>query len=109
MLIIMVSILIILILLSLITFSNNYLYNAIFNRKQRKFWKFIIRNADKFDYIGNSILGKSFRWGDYIAIIWFDDTCSIHVDTPTRRQCLVTDFDKVMSNRMRDLLLNKIK
>lgn len=104
----MISILVILVLLAVIMF-NNYLYNAIFNRKDRKFWKFIIRNADKFNYICTSKLGKEFHWGDYIAIIWNDNTCSIHVDTPVRVKCLVSDFDKVMSNKMRNLLLSKIK
>lgn len=87
---------------------NNYLYNAVFNRKERKTWEFLIRNADKFNYIGAHEIGKAFRWGDYLAIIWFDNTCSIHVNTSNRKECLCTDFDKVMSNRMRDLLLLKI-
>lgn len=88
---------------------NNYLYNAVYNRKERNLWKFVIRNADKFDYISTHKLGKMFRWGDYLAIVWNDNTCSIHIDTPTRRKCLGTNFDKVMSNKMRDLLLTKIK
>lgn len=104
--IILISILVILILFVFIVFSNDYLYNAIFNRKERKLWKFLIRNVD---YIGAHELGKAFRWGDYLAIIWFDNTCSIHIGTSTRHECLGTDFDKVMSNRMKDLLLTKIK
>jgi hypothetical protein len=106
--IIIITVLVIGVLLSLIVLSNNYLFNAIFNRKERKFWKFFIRNVNKFDYIGYSILGKSFRWDDYVAIIWFDDTCSIHIDSPTKKECIGTNFDKVMSNKMRDLLLSKI-
>ena len=50
-----------------------------------------------------------FRWGNYVAIIWNDNTCSIHIDTPTKSKCLGTHTDKTMSNRMRDLLLTKIK
>lgn len=107
--IILVSILVILIVFAFIVFPNNYLYNAVFNRKKRKLWKFFIRNADKFDYVGELIISKVFRWGDYLAIIWVDNTCSIHISTPTRKECLATDFDKVMSNRMKDLLLTKIK
>ena len=107
--IILISILVILILFAFIVFPNNYLYNAVFNRKERKLWKFLIRNADKFDYVGANGLGKAFRWGDYLVIIWFDNTCSIHIDTPTRKEYLLSPFDKIMSNKMRDLLLNKIK
>lgn len=107
--IILISLCIIWILLAFIIMCNNYLYNAVFNRKERKTWEFLIRNADKFNYIGVHVIGKVFRWGDYLAIIGFDNTCSIHVNTPNRKECLGTDFDKVMSNRMRDLLLTKIK
>ena len=107
--IIMLIFLVIWILLAFIILPNNYLYNAVFNRKQRKLQKFLIRNADKFNYIGAHEIGKAFRWGDYLAVIWFDDTCSIHIGTSIRHECLATDFDKVMSNRMRDLLLTKIK
>ena len=105
----MLSILVILLLIEFVIMPNNYLYNAVFNRKQRKTWKFLIRNVDKFDYVGAHELGKAFRWGDYLAIIWFDNTCSIHIDTSTRHECLGTNFDKVMSNKMKDLLLTKIK
>lgn len=107
--IILISILVILILFAFIVFPNNYLYNAVFNRKQRKLWKFFIRNADKFDYVGELTISKVFRWSDYLAIIWVDNTCSIHTGTLTRNECLATGFDKVMSNRMKDLLLTKIK
>ena len=104
-----ISILIIYVLIMSILLCNNYLYNAICNRKERKTWKFVIRNVDKFNYIGTNELNKKFRWNDYIAIIWNDNTCSIHVITPTRHKCLGTHLDKVMSNRMRDLLLTKIR
>lgn len=107
--IIMISILVILSLIAFIILHNNYLCNAIFNRKERKTWKFLIRNANKFNYIGTHDIGKAFRWGDYLAIIWFDNTCSIHIDTPNRKKCIGTHTDKTMSNRMRDLLLTKIK
>lgn len=100
-----ISIFIIWVLLAFIALSNNYLYNANFNRKEREVWEFVIRNADKFDYVGNSTISKEFRWGDYLAIIWVDNTCSIHINTPTRNECLATHFDKVMSNKMRELLL----
>lgn len=107
--IIMISILVISLLLAFVIIDNNYLYNAIFNRKERKLWKFLIRNADKFDYIGTHEIGKAFRWNDYLVIIWFDNTCSIHINTSTRTKCIGTSFDKVMSNKMKDLLLAKIK
>ena len=107
--IIMISLLIIYLLLGFIVLCNNYLFNAIFNRKERKAWKFVIQNADKFDYICSNELDKMFRWGNYVAIIWNDNTCSIHIDTPTKSKCLGTHTDKTMSNRMRDLLLTKIK
>lgn len=107
--IIMISILVISLLLAFVIIDNNYLYNAIFNRKERKLWKFLIRNADKFDYIGTHEIGKAFRWDDYLVIIWFDNTCSIHINTSTRTKCIGTSFDKVMSNKMKDLLLAKIK
>lgn len=103
--IIVISILVIWIILAFIVLSNNYLFNAVFNKKERKTWEFVIRNADKFNYIGHFTLGKVFRWGDYVAIIWCDDTCSIHIDSPTRKECLGTHADKVMSNKMRELLL----
>lgn len=106
--IIAISILIIFVLWA-VMLSNNYLYNAVYNRKEREFWKFVIHNVDKFDYIGTHELGEVFRWGDYMAIIWYDNTCSIHIDSPTKMECLGTNFDKVMSNKMRDLLLAKIK
>ena len=105
----MLSILVILLLIAFIILPNNYLYNAIYNRKERKTWKFLISNADKFNYIGSHEIGKAFRWGNYLAIIWFDNTCSIYNGTSTRHECLGTNFDKIMSNRMRDLLLSKIK
>ena len=107
--IILISILVILILFAFIVLPNNYLFNAIFNSKEQKLWKFLISNADKFNYISANIIGKAFRWGDYLVIIWFDNTCSIHIYTPTRQEYLGTHIDKVMSNKMRDLLLNKIR
>lgn len=106
---VIISIYIICALLGFIILSNNYLYNAVFNRKERKLWEFVICNADRFDYIATHELGKMFRWGDYLAIVWCDNTCSIHIDTPARMECLATHFDKVMSNKMRDLLLTKIE
>lgn len=107
--IIMISLLIVIILLGFIVLYNNYLYNTIFNREERNNWKFVIQNADKFEYISTHELGKMFRWGDYVAIIWNDNTCSIHIDTPTKSKCLGAHTDKTMSNKMRDLLLTKIK
>ncbi len=106
---VIISIFIIWALLAFIVLSNNYLYNAVFNRKERKLWEFVIRNADKFNYIGHFTLGKVFRWSDYVAVIWNNNTCSIHIDTPTRKECIGSCVDKVMSNKMRDLLLTKIK
>ena len=107
--IIIISLFIIWVLLTFIVLSNNYLYNVVYNREERNNWKFVIQNADKFDYICSNELGKMFRWGNYVALIWNDNTCSIHIDTPTKSKCLGTHTDKVMSNRMRDLLLTKIK
>ena len=95
--------------LTFVIFYNNYLYNAVFERKSRKLWKFFIKNADKFEYVTDTGLEKRFVWGDYIAIIWSDNTCSIHVKTPNIRKCLVSPFDIVMSNKMFELLLDKIK
>ena len=107
--IILISIYVIWLLLALILLFNNYLFNAVFNKKEREVWKFLIRNVDKFNYIGTHEIGKAFRWGNYLVIIWFDNTCSIHIDTPTRKECIGTHTDKIMSNKMRDLLLTKIK
>lgn len=107
--IILISILVILILFAFIVFPNDYLYNAVFNRKQRKAWEFAIHNIDKFEYDGDYTLGKVFRWGDYVAVIWNNNTCSISISSPNRIECLGSPIDKVMSNRMRDLLLTKIK
>lgn len=107
--IIIISVLVIWICSMLVILHNNYLFNAVFNRKQREVWKFVIRNVDKFNYIGNLTTSKVFRWNDYLAIVWDDNTCSIHIDGPIRSECIAIDFDKVMSNKMRNLLLNKIK
>ena len=107
--IIIISILIIWILLTFVLLYNNYLYNAVFNRKERKLWKFAIRNVDKFEYVRDNELGIMFAWKDYVIYVWKDNTCSIHINTPTRRECLGTHADKIMSNKMRDLLLTKIK
>ena len=107
--IIVSSVLFICILFSIITLCNNYLYNAVFNRKERKLWKFVIRHVDKFEYVCTNELGTKFTWKDYVIYVWNDNTCSIHIDTPTRRECLGTHADEVMSNKMKCLLLAKIE
>lgn len=105
--IIIILLIIILILLFLLFAAcyNNYLHNVIFNRKKRKLWKFIIKNVDKFEFSRETALGKCFTWGHYRAVIWYDNTCSIHIGN----ECILSDFDKIMSKRMYKLLSDKVK
>lgn len=105
MIIILLIIMLILLLLLFVICYNNNLYNIIFNRKKRNFWKFIIKNVDKFEFTHETALGKLFVWGDYKAVIWYDNTCSIHINN----ECILSSFDKVMSKRMYNLLLDKVK
>lgn len=107
--IILISLLILWLLMAFTAITNNNIYNIIFNRKERKAWEFAIHNIDKFEYDGDYILGKVFRWGYYVAVIWNNNTCSINISSPNRIECLGSPIDKVMSNKMRDLLLSKIK
>ena len=107
--IIIISLSILWLLIAFTAITNNNIYNIIFNRKERKAWEFAIHNINKFEYDGTYELGKTFRWGDYVAVIWNNNTCSIHISSPTRIECIGSYVDKVMSNKMRDLLLDKIK
>lgn len=106
---IFMSIIFIVFTLGCIICCNNYLFNAVFERKSRKFWKFIIKNADRFEYVGSHELGKIFVWGEYFVVIWSDNTCSVHIDTSDRHECIVAHTDEVMANKMIKLLSHKIK
>lgn len=119
MLVVIISLLIVLfagyIVLSAFGKVSNSLYCAIFEREDRKLWKKLIKDCDKFKYVPSvyKTLGKSFisDCGKYEVVVW-DNTsiieeglCSVH-DTKSSN-CILSPFDEKMSKILADKLLKK--
>lgn len=95
---------------------SNSFYCAIFERKDRKLWKKLIKDCDKFKYVPSvyETLEKSFisDCGKYEVIVWdntlviYEGLCSVH-DTKSNN-CILSPFDKKMSKILADKLLKKI-
>lgn len=94
---------------------SNSLYCAIFERKDRKLWKKLIKDCDKFKYVPSiyRTLGKCFisDCGNYEVVVW-DNTsviekglCSVH--DIRSNNCILSPFDKKMSKILADKLLKR--
>ena len=105
--VITILIFIIISLVFAIIFSSNRLYCYLFEHKEWDRWKKYIKDIDKFEYCES--LSNTHRFvipnTDISAYIWNDGTCSIHYKTG----CICCDFNKYQSNKMKKLLMNKIR
>lgn len=87
-------------------FSNRG-YCYLFEHEEYKLWKKYIKDIDKFEYCECYSNGHKFIIPntDISAYVWFYEGCSIHDGT----KCVCCSFDKYHSNKMRKLLMDKIK
>ena len=95
---------------------SNSLYCAIFEWKDRKLWKKLIKDCDKFKYVPSvyKTLGKRFisDCGNYEVIVWDNASvideglCSVH--NIRSNKCILSPFDKKMSKILANKLFSKL-
>ena len=102
---ILIILLVLIAVVGLVILSNNYLYCSIFCKEERKTWKFVIDNIDKFTLAYSDEVGKWFEWEDYVVILWTHYGCSVHLDS--KPVCLAGGYDKVMVKKVTKLLKDK--
>ena len=105
--IIIIWIFIIVLLAFAIIFSSNRLYCYFFEHKEWDRWKKYIKDIDKFEYCESYSNTHIFRIlnMDVTAYIWSDGDCTIHDGT----KCVCCSFDKYHCNKMKRLLMDKIR
>lgn len=96
---------------------SNSLYCAIFERKDRKLWKKLIKDCDKFKYVPSiyKTLGKHFisDCGNYEVVVWDNTSVSVieeglcSVRDIKSNNCILIPFDKKMSKILADKLLKR--
>ena len=103
----MIWIFIIILFAFAIIFSSHRLYCYFFEHKEWNRWKKYIKDIDKFEFCENYSNTYSFAIPntDITAYIWSNGGCSIHNKT----RCICCTFDKYHSNKMKKLLMDKIK
>ena len=97
----------ILIVFLILVLTNERLYCYFFEHKEWNRWKKYIKDIDKFEYCESYSNTHIFTIPnmDITAYIWSDGDCTIHDGT----KCVCCSFDKYHSNKMKKLLMNKIK
>lgn len=86
---------------------DNNLYCKLYLKEERKLWQELISNVNDFHYEDNFGLNYRFSSDNYTAFVWEDGECSIHVKN--KSTCVLSAFDKRMSMKMAELLMNKIQ
>lgn len=85
----------------LIIVNNHNLYCAIFMYKDRRLWKYLIKNAYKFKQTYESEKSISFEWNTYELILWKnDELVSVHKND----ECILSYYDEKMSKKMYNTL-----
>ena len=97
----------ILIVFLILVLTNRRLYCYFFDNKEYKLWKNYIKDVDKFKYHERCLIGYKFIIPNtnISAYVWDDGRCSIHNEF----DCICCFFDKYHSNKMKKLLMDKIK
>lgn len=90
-----------------IIFSSNRLYCYFFEHAEWNRWKKYIKDIDKFEYCESYSNTHRFTIPntDITAYVWSDVGCSIH----NGDKCVCCSFDEYHSNKMKKLLMDKIK
>lgn len=88
------------VMLSIVT--NRNLYCIVFERKDRKLWKFFIENVNNFKVVGSwSNSSTVLEYDGYKIWAWHDSkSTSVHLDC----KCVLCGFDEKMSRRMYNTL-----
>lgn len=86
----------------LIITSNDNLYCVVYKRKDRKLWKYLIKNASQFKQIYETEKSIMFKWNEYeVYARKFDELTSVH----TKYECILSSFDTKMSKKMYNSLV----
>ena len=103
---IFIIILLVIVILEIVFYSNR-LYCYFFEHTLWNRWKMYIKNIDKFEYSESFLNTHRFILPntDISAYVWIDGTCSIHYKTG----CICCSFDKYHCNKMKRLLMDKIR
>jgi hypothetical protein len=94
------------ILLSIV-FANNNLYCAIYLHKDRKLWKYFIKNVPnfEFDHVYRPLAMKIYKFDKYLIVCYYSEgETSIHLNDEIR-DCVLCTYDQKMSRK----LFNAIK
>lgn len=85
----------------LIILINDNLYCTIFMHKDRKLWKYLIKNASQFKQTYETEKSIMFEWNGYELVVWKnDELISVHKND----ECILSYFDKKMSKKMYNIL-----
>ena len=97
--IVAISLIIMIIMLNIVT--NRNLYCAIFMYKDRRLWKYLIKNASQFKQTKEIEKRIWFEWNEYELFIHKnDELVSVHKND----ECILSRFDKKMSKKMYNTL-----
>ena len=103
----MYKILFILALILFVICIDNDLFCMVFYPKERRVWKYLVENADKFEFDHNIDHGKVYAWEDpilkhcFLAVFLDDGNVGIHVDG---MGLLLTSFHKTMAKRFKQIV-----
>ena len=85
----------------LIIVKNRNLYCAMFMYKDRRIWKYLIKNASKFKQTYESEKSILFEWNEYELFVHkSDELVSVHKND----ECILSHFDEKMSKKMYNTL-----
>lgn len=96
-----VIIILIIFMVMLIIITNRNLYCAIFEHKDRKLWKYFIKNANNFKIVGSWSNSTVLEYDEYKIWVWHDSkSTSVHLED----KCVLCGFDEKMSKQMYNTL-----
>lgn len=96
-----IAIILIISMVMLIIITNHNLYCVVFEHKDRKLWKFFIKNAIKFKVVGSWSNSTVLEYDGYKIWVWYDSkSTSVHLED----KCVLSSFDEKMSMRMYNTL-----
>ena len=96
-----VAIILIISMVMLIIITNHNLYCVVFERKDRKLWKFFIENANNFKLVSSWHNSAVLEYDGYKICVWYvSKSTSVHLED----ECVLSNFDEKMSRRMYNTL-----
>ena len=81
----------------IIIVNNHNLYCTVYERKDRKLWKYLIKNASQFKQTYETERSIMFEWNGYKLFVWKTNEL---VSVNKNDKCILSYFDKKMSKKM---------